>query len=730
MTDEIAGSPVPDGVLPVSERLVPGWLQRIAAFGWRALVTLAFALVVIELAVILSTVTVAILIALIIAATFAPNVKSLRDRGWSRTKAAAGVSLLALGVVVAVMAILALVFLPYLGNVIAAIQAGGAEVQAWLAQSGIPPAASALVAFVIDGIRTAFTAALANVAGPIAAFMTSLILGGFLVFFLLQDGDKAWDWLIDPVEGWRADAITASGHVALERVGGYLRGTTVLAAINAVTAFIFMLLVGTPLAGPLAVLVFLGAYVPYLVGFVTTLVILLVTLSSAGTTAAVVLLVLIGVRNLIVGNLVRPQIYGRTLDVHPALVLVALPAGAALFGIVGLFAALPVLAFALAVAPSVILALGLEPDERPVGPELVPIWLDRLGQWSWRGLIVVGLLLVVVAAAVRVPLVVVPVVLAIVLAATLDPAADALRRRGWPRGRAALVVTLGTILVILGISVAAIVLMVGPLQEMLDLGERGASTAPLASLGIGQVVHALRSGALASVEGFITGLSSFGIILLLATLLTYYLMRDGEAAGRAVIARFAGHRTPELTSVGERAVGVLGGYMIATGVISLFGAGTQFLIMVVLGLPLALPIAVLSFFLGFIPYIGSFIATALAFLVTVAVGSTTDIAIMAIWTIVFNIAQGNFVAPLVYGRAVSLHPAIVLLSIPAGNALAGIIGMFLVVPFLGVVAVSWRTILHALDPDGPTPDDIGPVIAAERLTPPANAPGATGPSSG
>jgi len=142
-------------------------------------------------------------------------------------------------------------------------------------------------------------------------------------------------------------------------------------------------------------------------------------------------------------------------------------------------------------------------------------------------------------------------------------------------------------------------------------------------------------------------------------------------------------------------VDVLGGYMIATGVISLFGAGTTWLLMIILGLPLALPIAVLSFFLGFIPYIGSFIATALAFLVTVAVGTTTDIAVMAIFTIVFNIAQGNFVAPLVYGRAVSLHPAVVLLAIPAGNAVAGVMGMFLVVPFLGVIAVSWRTVLHA-----------------------------------
>ena len=56
---------------------------------------------------------------------------------------------------------------------------------------------------------------------------------------------------------------------------------------------------------------------------------------------------------------------------------------------------------------------------------------------------------------------------------------------------------------------------------------------------------------------------------------------------------------------------------------------------------------------------------------------------MFIYTIVFNIIQGNFVTPLVYGKAVSLHPAIVLLAVPIGNALAGIVGMFLVVPVAG-----------------------------------------------
>ena len=134
--------------------------------------------------------------------------------------------------------------------------------------------------------------------------------------------------------------------------------------------------------------------------------------------------------------------------------------------------------------------------------------------------------------------------------------------------------------------------------------------------------------------------------------------------------------------------------------------------MVLLGLPLAMPVFVLSFFLGFIPYIGSFIATGIAFLIAVAVGSTTDIVIMGIWTIVFNLVAGNVVGPIVYGRTVHIHPAIVLVAIPAAAAVAGPMGMFVVVPAIGVVAATWRTVLWVLS--GPTPSDDVMGVAAAR----------------
>ena len=72
--------------------------------------------------------------------------------------------------------------------------------------------------------------------------------------------------------------------------------------------------------------------------------------------------------------------------------------------------------------------------------------------------------------------------------------------------------------------------------------------------------------------------------------------------------------------------------------------------MILLGLPLALPLAVLSFIGGFIPYVGPFVTTGAAFLVTVAAGSPIDVAVMLVFTIIFNVVQGNVVAPIVYGR--------------------------------------------------------------------------------
>ena len=94
----------------------------------------------------------------------------------------------------------------------------------------------------------------------------------------------------------------------------------------------------------------------------------------------------------------------------------------------------------------------------------------------------------------------------------------------------------------------------------------------------------------------------------------------------------------------------------------------------------------------------------------------------------FNIVQGNVVAPLVYGKTVSIHPAVVLLGAPAGGAIAGIVGMVLIIPILAIISRTWRTVVHLFDVDRETPPGERPVTAASPETPRRAPPGVETPA--
>jgi predicted PurR-regulated permease PerM len=218
--------------------------------------------------------------------------------------------------------------------------------------------------------------------------------------------------------------------------------------------------------------------------------------------------------------------------------------------------------------------------------------------------------------------------------------------------------------------------------------------------------------------------AGIALALALAILLTFFFLRDGAQWWQRIVARVDPARRDRVNSVGVTAGQILQGTTIGTTITSFAGAVLQWFTMAILGLPLAFPIGVLTFFGGFIPYIGSFITTALGFLVAVAVGSTLDILLMLIFTLVFNIVQGNVVAPLVYGKTVSIHPAIVLLAAPAGAAIGGILGMVMIVPIIAIITRTWRIVIHLFDPEDAQPTAASAPSPAVRARP-APAPRAT-----
>jgi predicted PurR-regulated permease PerM len=689
-------SPAP---APGSTR-IPAWLDVLAAVGWRALAAVAFALVMLAIAIELSTVTASIVVALIVAAVLAPAVRGLRDRGLAPTLAAAAACLAGVVVLAVVVAFLALALVPYLPDVIAAIETGIGDVRDQLVAVGAPDVVLRAFDQFVDALVGVISVDPAALLGPIASVGTVAILGGFLTFFLLQDGERGWAWLMQPLAGWRAETVTASARSGLQRVSGYIRRTATLAVIDAVAVAATLVLLGVPLAGPLVVLVFVGGFVPYLGAIVLGGFVVLATLAGVGAVAAGAVITVLLVTSVLGPRALERIGLGRAVDVHPVVVLSAITAGAALFGILGLVAVLPVTVFLLAVSRSLIVALDLEPAapgaSAPVRPG-VPVWLDRLGQWSWRGLVVIAMLSVVVAAALRIPGVVLPGVIALVLAATISPLVARLRRRGWSPGLAAGVATAGAAAAVVAGLVVSIAWTIGPLQDIVDTSLAGATDTDLAWLR--DLAAGIGSELTIDIAGLLRSLAGLGLAVLLALLLTLFFLRDGGAWWDRAMSRLRGRRRDAVDAVGHDAVEVLSGYMVGTAAISAFGGVTSALIMAILGLPLAIPVGILSFFGGFIPYIGSFVTTAMAFLIAVALGSTTDVVIMAGYTVVFNIVQGNFVTPLVYGRTLSLHPAIILLAIPAGNQVGGILGMFLVVPFVAVVSATWRRLLETIGPE-------------------------------
>jgi predicted PurR-regulated permease PerM len=509
-------------------------------------------------------------------------------------------------------------------------------------------------------------------------------------------------------------------------VGGYLRGTAVLSAVVAVTDLVYLTVLGVPLAAPLAILAFVGGFVPYIGGLIATGVILLAAWGAVGPQTAIVLLVLIAVTRGIVSNVLRPVVYGSRVGLHPGIILLVLPAGAAVAGIVGVFAAVPVAVFVASFTASIIAAL--EPEVAPDRNPIVPHWLDRVAQWGWRllAILVVGIGMILILG--TVPLVVAPLLLAGILAASVVPLVAALRRRGWSNQRAAMVVTGGSVLAIVAIMVVAVVALGPGLSDAISGAEEGAADAGDATGGVLGWLETASTQVGTSIAGIVTGVlsgvSSLVVVLVLASLLTFYVLRDGRRGWDRITQPLGDWQRTELETTMTDSIGVLGGYMGGTAVISAVGAVSQLLIMLILGLPFAVPVAVLSFFACFIPYVGGFVTTGLAFLIAVAFGDTTTILIMGIYTLVFNIVQGNVVTPLVYRRAVHLHPAIILLAIPAGGALAGILGMFMAVPIIALIATARLPIMRLLSGEPATTDSAEGVIATG--SPPATAPANSG----
>ncbi|WP_240675431.1 AI-2E family transporter [Cellulomonas endophytica] len=321
--------------------------------------------------------------------------------------------------------------------------------------------------------------------------------------------------------------------------------------------------------------------------------------------------------------------------------------------------------------------------------------------WSWR-VVVIGLALALVGfLVVELEVIIVPVAVALLLTVLLTPVVHGLQRLRVPHGLAAAIAVLGLLAVVGGLLTLAGQSIVSGIGELRDQALEGfdqvlgwLSTGPLnvtqtdLSGYVDQAQEALSGASSSIVSGALSVTTTVGHVLagaLIALFCTFFFLLDGRTIWAWVVGLLPRDARERVHEAGRRGVVTLGSYtrtqILVAAVDSLgIGLGAFFL-----GLPLALPLAILVFIGSFIPLVGAVVTGSIAVLVALVSQGLWPAVIMLVIVLGVQQLEGHVLQPFLMGHAVSLHPVAVLLSVAAGSFVAGIVGALFAVPIAAVL---------------------------------------------
>ncbi|MCA2213641.1 AI-2E family transporter [Jidongwangia harbinensis] len=336
----------------------------------------------------------------------------------------------------------------------------------------------------------------------------------------------------------------------------------------------------------------------------------------------------------------------------------------------------------------------------------VPHSLRIAAAWSWR-LIVVG---VVGWALLRfignVRIVVIPLAIALLLSALLAPAVGWLLKLRFPRSLATFLVLIGGLGGVAGTLTLVVSQFVDSLRELTDNASAGlrqiqewARTGPLhlsdeqvddAIAQLQEWVNANTSQLTATGVATATTLAEVITGMLLVLFATFFFLRDGRKIWRFVVRLFPVNVRWSLSDAGDASWSTLGSYVRATVLVAFIDATGIGLALVILDVPFPLPLAALVFLGAFVPIIGASVSGAVAVLVAL-VDQGWVIALIVLGAVILvQQIEGHVLQPLIMGRAVAIHPLVVIIGIACGVVLAGIVGALVAVPLIAVLNTGVR----------------------------------------
>jgi predicted PurR-regulated permease PerM len=291
-----------------------------------------------------------VLLGIFIAAVLWPPAAWLRRHGWPPALAAATVVLAGLLVVGAVITLLAVSITGGVAEVATSAANGIGQIRQWLlgpplnlAESRLNELLDQATARLQQSLATIASSVLSGV-GVVASGVVTAVLALVLAFLFVKDGPRFLPWLrgvAGPTGGTHLSEVLAR---VWRTLAGFIQVQAAVALIDGVLIGIGLVIVGVPLALPLAVLTFVGAFIPIVGAIIAGALAVLVALVSNGFTAALIVLGIILLVQQLEGNVLQPILQSRTMQLHAAVVLLAVTAGGSLYGIAGAFLAVPVVA--------------------------------------------------------------------------------------------------------------------------------------------------------------------------------------------------------------------------------------------------------------------------------------------------------------------------------------------------------------------------------------------------
>jgi predicted PurR-regulated permease PerM len=200
----------------------------------------------------------------------------------------------------------------------------------------------------------------------------------------------------------------------------------------------------------------------------------------------------------------------------------------------------------------------------------------------------------------------------------------------------------------------------------------------------------------------------FGVIVQLVTILvmTFFLLLDGKRILGFLFRELGPDRGPRVQRVSADVYRAVGGYVAGNVLISLIAGTLSYVMMTILGLPFAVPLAILVAFFDLIPLVGSTIAGAIVGVVAAIVGFPGKLIAWVIFLVVYQQFENNVIQPVVYRRTVAIHPLIVIIAVLIGGSLLGVLGALLAIPIAAAVQIAvkelWQMRRERLLPDGAT----------------------------